>query len=284
MIQIQFILVNNYLYALPINNDQSKTSNLDCQVVLRSFGDSHADIVQVEVLKNIPDEEKKFFKAYSYSNHGKLMNSIGRDGLNIFNLLSNPKTVTIRPWNQNERKKKLFDLIIPGVIWGVNENSIAPTVTDKDILYFVFGEIDARIALNDIMTRHRRTDLFNEINRLVDNYWNSIQRAVYQIPAKTVWIGGLHPQPKMVENTNNWSGISGTFEKRWLHTLLINRKLKMYCEKYGYFFIDFTDGYSMPDGDLDMKMTDGNHHLNFWTEKTKNEIAQQLIAHRNKVC
>lgn len=261
-------------------SDNLKSS--DCQVVLRSFGDSHADLSQIEALKNVPPFQKMYFKAYSYSTHAKLMNSIGRDGLNIRFLLKFPKIVKIRPWGK-ERKKILFDLAIPGycdckTVWP------SSPITDKDILYFVFGEIDTRTKLAEIMNRNKRTDLYREIDRLVDTYMTSIKKAISQVPAKTVWISGLHPQPKITENTKGYSPTTGSFEKRWLHTLLINRKLKLYCEQYGYYFIDLTEGYSTPDGDLDMTMTDGNHHLNFWTEKTRNEIAQQLITHRNKVC
>ena len=209
------------------------------------------------------------------------MNSIGRDGLNILHWLKYPKTSKIRPWGP-ERKNVFFNLVIPGVHSAQNEYS--PPITDKDILHFVFGEVDARTKLAEIMKREGRSDIFREINRLVDTYWISILKAVDQVPAKTVWISGLHPQPKINENTNGASPITGEFEQRWLYVLLINRKLKMYCDQHNFFFIDFIDGYSLPDGDLDMTMTDGNHHLNFWTEKTKNEVAQQFILHRKKVC
>ena len=53
-------------------------------------------------------------------------------------------------------------------------------------------------------------------------YWHLID---------TVLIGGLHPQPKETENTNGWSPIIGSFERRWLHLLLINRKLKNIAKK-----------------------------------------------------
>lgn len=268
----------NLVSALPTNDKSSKS---ECKIVFRSFGDSHADIGQIEVLKNIPDDQKRFFEAYSYSDHEKSMNSVGKDGLDIQNLLKYPKSIKIQPWG-SERKNFYFNLKIPGVCSANYENS--SPVTEKDILHFVFGELDARTKIAEMMINERRSDIFREINRLVDAYWASILKAIDQVPAKTVWISGLKPQPKRTENTNGVSLITGEFLTRWIYSLLINRKLKMYCEQYNYVFIDFIDGYSTPDGDLDMTMTDGNHNLNLWTENTKNEVAQKLIAHRNKVC
>ena len=58
----------------------------------------------------------------------------------------------------------------------------------------------------------------------------------------------------------------------------------MHCENEGFVFMEFSEGYSNPNGDLNMRMTDGNHHLNLWTEKTKNEFAEKFVAHYEKVC
>lgn len=130
----------------------------------------------------------------------------------------------------------------------------------------------------------RIENLEASINDLVDRYIARIKEAVQETPTKTVWISGLHAQPLVTENSNGWSPITGSWEQRQLCANLINQRLKMNCEKEGYLFMDFSEGYSNPAGDLDMTMTDGNHHLNLWTEKTKNEFAAKFVEHFERVC
>ena len=258
-------------------NVRAQFTHPKCRIVLRAFGDSHADIVQIEALKNVPLKFMDNFKSFSYSAHGKLMYSIGRDGIELDGLLRNPKQVSIRPWTPFERRRVLFNLLIPGFVIGKRTN--APPITEKDVFYFVFGEIDARHKLADMMFREKRTNIFEEINNLVDKYMNAVKKAVSKYPIKTVLIGGLHPQSIETENTNGWSPITGSYERRSVHTLLINRKLKNISKKLGYHFIDFTEGYSLPDGSLNMTLSDGNHHLIIWPEDTKYELAELVIAH-----
>lgn len=256
----------------------------ECKIVLRIFGDSHADNAQMEILKNLPADQKEYFSAYTYSQHGRLMYSVGRDGLRLRELFKVPRIARIHPWKKHERKNRLFNLTIDGVALPQHAQGV-PEVNEKDIIYFIYGEIDARHKINEqMMGKHNRSNLFEEVNRIVDNYLRAVVRAIEEIPAKTVWIGGLHPQPKEVEGTNNWSLTTGSFERRWIITLLINRRLKKFCDENGYFFNDLTEGYATPEGDLDMTMTDGNHHVLIWTDETKNIIAKQLLAHRNKFC
>lgn len=244
---------------------------------MRCFGDSHARIVQIEALKNIPGELKHHFEAYSYSISAKLMYSVGRDGLNITELLKKPHRASIDPISYDRLKYK-FNLTVPG--YTSQFLTEAPEISEKDILYFVWGEIDVRHKIAEVMDKAGRTNLYEEINNVVDKYIYAIETAIEKIPAKTIWISGLHPQPK-ISNTNL---ITGTFERRWLHVLLVNRRLRKHCDQKGYTFIDFIDGYSLPDGDLDMSMSDGFHHLNFWTEETKNILKEKFLDHLNKHC
>ena len=256
-----------------------------CEVIFRSFGDSHADTPVLEGMKNIPAHLKHHFRAYSYAHYGKLMFSVARDGLNINAAMRYPKNVFIRPWGMHERRRILFNLKVPGVAASNNAYSV-PKVSEKDVLYFIFGEIDARHKLGEVTQRGLMPNdkLESTINDLVDRYMARIKIAVAQVPAETVWIGGMHPQPLITENTNGWSPITGSWEQRQLYAQLINKRLKMQCEKEGYVFMDFSEGYSNPGGDLDMTMTDGNHHLNLWTEKTKNEFAARFVEHFERVC
>ena len=253
----------------------------NCKITFRTFGDSHADIPTIEALKNIPDHLKHRFQTYSYSRPGRLMFTVARDGINITELLKTPRTRILRPWSPQERKIKLFNLTIPCVI--TTGHWVAPSaISEKDILYFIFGEIDARHKIGDVIKRGllRIENLESSINDMVDRYVAKIKIAVEQVPAKTVWIGGLFAQPLFAESTL----ITGSWEQRQLCVNLINQRLKMHCEKEGYLFMDFSEGYSNPGGDLDMTMTDGNHHLNLWTEKTKNEFAAKFVEHFERVC
>ena len=255
-----------------------------CEITFRTFGDSHADIPTIEALKNIPDHLKHHFRTYSYSRHSRLMFSVARDGINMTELLKTPKSIFLRPWSPQERKIKLFNLTIPSVIAG---HWAAPSaISQKDILYFVSGEIDARHKIGDVIKRGllRIENLESFINEMVDRYIARIKEAVEEVPTKTVWLSGLHAQPLVTENINGWSAITGSWEERQLNIKLINQRLKFHCEKEGFVFMDFSEGYSNPNGDLNMEMTDGIHHLNLWTEKTKNEFAAKFVEHFERVC
>ena len=260
-----------------------------CEVVFRAFGNSHADTPALEALKNIPVNLKQNFKAYSYAQYGKLMYSMARDGFNITELLKSPKSVHFDLWQRNdlaiiERRIKT-KLIIPAVAY--HRNAVShPLITEKDVLYFVSGEIDARHKIGEIVEKGllKLEDVESSINDMVDRYIEKVKEAVEQVPAKTVWIGGLFPQPLISANNHWWSPTTGTWEQRQQRIDWINQRLKMHCEKEGYLFMDFSEGYTNPRGDLDMKMTDGNHHLLYWTEKTKNEYATRLVEHYNRVC
>ena len=112
----------------------------NCDITFRSFGDSHADIATIEALKNIPDHLKRHFRTFSYAKHGRLMFSVARDGINMSEVLKGPRNVFLRPWPSQERRRILFNLTIPSVVSG---HYAAPSATSqKDVLYFIFGEID----------------------------------------------------------------------------------------------------------------------------------------------
>ena len=70
----------------------------------------------------------------------------------------------------------------------------------------------------------RVENLESSINDMVDRYIASIKGAIGQVPTKTVWIGGLHPQPVFTENINGWSPVTGSWEQRQLNSNLINKK------------------------------------------------------------
>ena len=109
-----------------------------CDITFRSIGDSHAEIAQVEELKNISVEYKQFFKAFSYSIHGRLMFSLGRDGLDFLSFHNSSNVISIKPWGP-ERKLELFNLTIDGYATG--KKALSTPFNVKDVLYFVFGEI-----------------------------------------------------------------------------------------------------------------------------------------------
>ena len=112
---------------------------------------------------------------------------------------------------------------------------------------------------------------------MVDRYIEKL-KAVEQVPAKTVWIGRIIPAAINPANNHWWSLTTGTWEQRQQRVDWINQRLKMHCEKEGYLFMDFSEGYTNPRGDLDMKMTDGNHHLLYWTEKQRMNTLQDSLS------
>lgn len=257
----------------------------NCLITLRTFGDSHSETPLIEAFKNIPNHLKHHFKGFTYSRSGKLMFSMARDGINITELLKTPKMAYLRPWEPHERRNIKFNLKIPGVVL-TREVGSAPAISDRDILYFDVGEVDARHMLGLRIHKGllRIKNVESEINGIVDRYIVRIKSAVEEVPAKTVWIGGLFAQPLVNENIIGASPITGSWSQRQLHVELINKRLKMHCEKEGFVFMDFSEGYSNPGGDLNMTMSDGNHHLNFWTEKTKNEFAARFVEHFERFC
>lgn len=257
----------------------------NCLITLRTFGDSHSETPLIEAFKNIPNHLKHHFKGFTYSGSGKLMFSMARDGINITELLKTPKMAYLRPWAPHERRYPKFNLKVPGVVL-TREVGSAPAISERDILYFDVGEVDARQMLGLRIQKGllRIENVESEINGIVDRYVARIKSAVEEVPAKTVWIGGLFAQPLVNENIIGASPITGSWSQRQLHVELINKRLKMHSEKEGFVFMDFSEGYSNPGGDLNMTMSDGNHHLNVWTEKTKNEFAAKFVEQFERFC
>jgi hypothetical protein len=138
-------------------------------------------------------------------------------------------------------------------------------INNGDYVCFCFGEIDCRAHINKYEINWQET-----INNLVAEYFIAISTNVYGLNVKTCVYNAV-PQidRRKPENLwiNKWDEESstlpaiGTDEDRHKYTLYMNKKLKEFCDLYGYFFFDVYNKYVDKDGFLNSIYSDGNCHI-----------------------
>jgi hypothetical protein len=134
--------------------------------------------------------------------------------------------------------------------------------TDR-IFCFVYGEVDSRCHIGKQVHygRHHLT----VCKELVEAYFKTINNLIAQF--KAIIIVGLSP-PTDPENHNRKDHphdppipYYGTNADRVIYTDEINRLLKEYCLKYGYYYFNPYDFYKRPDGCLNYTMSDKCLHI-----------------------
>lgn len=135
-----------------------------------------------------------------------------------------------------------------------------------DYLVFCFGEIDVRCHIDKQVTKEKR-ELNEILSTLVGSYFLQIKKIAkrYQV---TPVIFGITPPVK--ELTVDGHPSVGSAENRVMYTKMLNSKLK----ESGILYFDVFDEYSMEDGTLNMKFSDGLMHIG----KNSNQIAKEKLC------
>lgn len=135
-------------------------------------------------------------------------------------------------------------------------NNTSFGVQQNDYVVFVFGEIDVRWHIGK--QRDFKFRSIDEIlNTLVTKYIKTIKdyRIQYQNIHLIVY--------SIVPPTNNYPHpqIYGTLEDRIEITQKLNAKLLEACKKENLRFLDVYNDYALPDGSLNLTLSDGTLHI-----------------------
>lgn len=131
-------------------------------------------------------------------------------------------------------------------------------VNEDDIVCFCFGEIDCRTHL----CKPQNFKIYKElVNEIVSRYFEAIMLNVNRYKNLTTLVYSVTPTIKAKTIVQNPEfPHAGSDEERKEVTLYMNLKLKEYCEKYNYIFLDVYDKYCDEEGFLNMKLSDGAVH------------------------
>jgi hypothetical protein len=150
-------------------------------------------------------------------------------------------------------------------------------VKEKDIVLFVFGEIDARCHIG------KQHDLYNHsvseiITTLVKNYLKSIaqNRALYQ--TITCLVATVPPPCDLVYNP--YYPRYGQLKERIAITQHLNNTLKNICISYNMPVLDIYSLYATPSGELNTAESDGQVHVHpLHNNKAKAALFELLKKH-----
>jgi len=132
-------------------------------------------------------------------------------------------------------------------------------VNEGDGVCFCFGEIDCRTHICKQENFKMREDLMNEITF---RYFEAIKANVDQYMNLTTMILSIVPTPTKINTIENREyPFVGTDDERKDITLYMNSKLKEYCEKYGYMFLNVYEKYCDENGFLNKELSDGHVHI-----------------------
>jgi len=133
------------------------------------------------------------------------------------------------------------------------------SINDGDVNCFSFGEIDCR---SHICKPRNMKEHITLIDDIVIRYFEAIKMNVDQFKNLTTMILCVVPTP-IKNNTipNPEYPFEGTDNERKSVTLHMNLKLKEYCKKYNYVFLDVYDKYCDKDGYLNKELSDGHVHI-----------------------
>jgi len=146
-------------------------------------------------------------------------------------------------------------------------------VNDNDCVIFCFGEIDCRAHIYKYVNQNNSYQ--NIIDNIIEKYFEAIiiniesyknlKIIVYNVvPPSSV--SNVHTDIEiqkyvLVKNKNDipWKGSDN---ERMQYHLYFNKKLKEYCEKNNFIFMDVYDKYRNENGFLKKEFSDGNVHIN----------------------
>ncbi len=151
---------------------------------------------------------------------------------------------------------------------GLNKLNIKKyNVKEGDYVCFSFGEIDCRCHVHKHITKDR--DYKDVIDDLIELYFNSIELNIKQFNSLRVLVYNIAPPLKdshrvVIKNKNvqnNPFPFLGNENQRKDYVNYFNQKLKKYCLKYDYIFLDVYGKYSDENGFLYDKYSDGHVHI-----------------------
>jgi hypothetical protein len=218
--------------------------------IIHICGDSHAVFCFSNLSTIVPADE---FLSFSFQKDNRLfpvpfaihwlgpktMYSIGRDGLAVLNI-------------------KNFN------------------VSEKEIVIFVFGEIDVRVHIGKQRDQYHK--LLDEILlSLVKNYFNTI--ILNKSNYKNITCMVMSVLPPINQCYNPSFPFYGSLEDRIEITRNLNAKLKKMCHKTNIEFFDVYDLFATPEGALNVQLSDGCVHVNkHYNKLVKDRLIGQLLA------
>jgi len=139
-------------------------------------------------------------------------------------------------------------------------NTSGTALQDDDAVCFCFGEIDCRMHLASAENFPNYRELIDEI---VPNYFEAIEMNAKQYKNLKIMIFNVVPTPRrdVVLSYSEYPH-DGTDEERKTVTLYMNAKLKEYCKKYNYIYLDVYDEYCDDDGFLNLELANHIHIKN----------------------
>ena len=132
-------------------------------------------------------------------------------------------------------------------------------VNEGDITCFCFGEIDCRSHI----CKPQNLMMYNNlIDYIIIGYFEAIKMNVDQFKNLTTMVLSVVPTPvKDITIQNPEYPFVGSDNERKTVTLYMNSKLKEYCKKHNYIFLDVYEKYCDKDGFLNSKLSDGQVHI-----------------------
>jgi len=145
-------------------------------------------------------------------------------------------------------------------------------VKDNDSVIFCFGEIDCRAHIHIYVNENISFQTI--IDDIIENYFEAIKLNINGYKNIKVIIYNVVP-PGDVSNmhtendikryvlvkTKNHIPWKGSNNERMQYHLYFNKKLKEYCEKNHFIFMDIYDKYCDENGLLKKELSDGNVHI-----------------------
>ena len=148
----------------------------------------------------------------------------------------------------------------------INIKNLKNKVNNGDMVCFYWGEIDCRAHL----CKNQNYEIHKEItDHIVSQYFEAIRLNVEQYDNLKTIIPNVVPATRITPwliqvygpQTNTPFPFIGTDEQRKTVVIYLNHKLKEYCTKYNYIFLDTYDKYCDPDGYMDVKLKDNTCHI-----------------------
>lgn len=145
-------------------------------------------------------------------------------------------------------------------------------VKDNDSIIFCLGEIDCRAHIHKYVNENISFQTI--IDDIIENYFEAIKLNIEGYKNIKVIIYNVLP-PGNVSNvhteheintyilvkTKNHIPWKGSNNERMQYHLYFNQKLKEYCEKNNFIFMDIYDKYCDENGLLKKELSDGNVHI-----------------------
>jgi hypothetical protein len=136
-------------------------------------------------------------------------------------------------------------------------------INNDNVFIFFYGEVDCRCHIYKQLQLGRELDEI--VESLVSSYFNTISKNI--VKYNKIIIGSITPPVNKQWHESIWGVIThefpilGSDEERVKYTNLMNNKLKEYCVKYNYIFLDTYDYYSNNNGLLIIDKSDHNCHI-----------------------